>query len=153
MYTSNTWLKILISKWQTSSSDCSDTIHQTVLGTSQIVANMDAILSNFIMKLTILHLTDISFFTSAKWPFSRCCNECSYPLFTAWLWPWFHTGTAIQTYKVLKIVQALTHWGWDKMANIFKCIFFEWIFFTFPIKANWSLFLRVLLTITQHWFR
>ena len=50
-----------------------------------------------------------------------------------------------------------THWGQDKMADIFRTIFsnaFSWMnCFEFPIKFDWSLFLRVQLTITQHWFR
>ena len=45
----------------------------------------------------------------------------------------------------------------NKMAailhTIFRCIFATDIFFFFWLKFHWSLFLRVLFTITQHWFR
>ena len=51
----------------------------------------------------------------------------------------------------------LTHWGRDKMAafsqttlsNAFSCL----KIFEFRLKIYWSLFLRVELTIFQHWFR
>ena len=51
----------------------------------------------------------------------------------------------------------LTHWGWDKMAAISQTTF--WNAFSlmkilvFRIKFDWSLFLRVQLTIIQYWCR
>ena len=51
----------------------------------------------------------------------------------------------------------LTHLYPDKMAAILQAIFsdaFLWMKnFVFWLKFHWSLFLRVRLTITQHWFR
>ena len=51
----------------------------------------------------------------------------------------------------------LTHWGRNKMDAILQTTFwsaFSWIkMFEFWIRFHWSLFLRVLLTIIQHWFR
>ena len=51
----------------------------------------------------------------------------------------------------------LTHWGRDKMADIFQTTFsnaFSWMkMLEFWLKCHWSLFLRVQLTIIQHWFR
>ena len=51
----------------------------------------------------------------------------------------------------------LTHWGRDKMDAISQTTFssaFCWTkMFEFRIKFHWSLFLRVQLTIFQHWFR
>ena len=51
----------------------------------------------------------------------------------------------------------LTHWGQDKMDAILQMIFssaFSWIkMFEFWLKFHWSLFLRVQLTLFQHWFR
>ena len=45
-----------------------------------------------------------------------------------------------------------THWGWDKMAAIFKCI--SWMKIPlFWFKFHWNLFLRLNLTINPHWFR
>ena len=51
----------------------------------------------------------------------------------------------------------LTHWGRDKMAAIFQTIFsnaFSWMkMHELWLRFHWSLFLRVKLTIFQHWFR
>ena len=54
-------------------------------------------------------------------------------------------------------LSALTHWGRDKMAAIFQTTLsnaFSWMkMLKFRLKFNWSLFLRVQLTIVHHWFR
>ena len=51
----------------------------------------------------------------------------------------------------------LTHWGRDKMAAISQTtlsIAFPWMkMLEFRLNFHWSLFLRVQLTIFQHWFR
>ena len=51
----------------------------------------------------------------------------------------------------------LTHWGRDKMATISQTtlsIAFSWMkMLEFRLNFHWSLFLRVQLTIFQHWFR
>ena len=51
----------------------------------------------------------------------------------------------------------LTHWGRDKMAAISQTIHsnaFSWMKrFEFRLSVHWNLFLRVQLTISQHWFR
>ena len=51
----------------------------------------------------------------------------------------------------------LTHLPLDKMAAILRTIFssaFSWMkSLVFLLKFHWSLFLRVQLIITQHWFR
>ena len=51
----------------------------------------------------------------------------------------------------------LTHWGRDKMAAISLTTLsnaFSWMtMLEFRIKFHWSLFIRVQLTISQHWFR
>ena len=53
--------------------------------------------------------------------------------------------------------QWITHWGQDKMAAIFHTTFsdaFTWMkMYEFWLRFHWSLFLRVQLTIFQHWFR
>ena len=53
--------------------------------------------------------------------------------------------------------QPLTHWGWDKMDAISQTTTsnaFSWMkMFEFRLNFHWSLFLRVQLTIFQHWFR
>ena len=52
--------------------------------------------------------------------------------------------------------EGFTHLPWDKMAAIPRKIFanvFSWMkSFLFWLKFYWSLFLRVQLTINQHWF-
>ena len=54
-------------------------------------------------------------------------------------------------------VHMLTHWCWDKMDAISQTTFrstFSWMkMFEIRLKFHWSLFLRVQLTIFQHWFR
>ena len=51
----------------------------------------------------------------------------------------------------------LTHWGRDKMAATFQTTFsnaFSWMkMYEFQLRFHWSLFLRVQLTIFQHWVR
>ena len=51
----------------------------------------------------------------------------------------------------------LTHWGRDKMADIFQTTFsnaFSWMkILEFRLKFHWSLVLIDQLTIFQHWFR
>ena len=51
----------------------------------------------------------------------------------------------------------LTHWGRDKMDAISQTTFsitFSWMkMLEFRLNFHWSLFLRVQLTISQHWFR
>ena len=51
----------------------------------------------------------------------------------------------------------LTHWGRDKMAAVSQTMFsnaFSWMkIYEFWLIFHWSLFLRVQLTIFQHWFR
>ena len=46
----------------------------------------------------------------------------------------------------------LTHWGWVKWPPFSNT--FSWTkMYEFQIRFHWSLFLRVKLTIFQHWFR
>ena len=51
----------------------------------------------------------------------------------------------------------LTHWGREKMDAISQTTFsnaFSWMkMLEYRLKFHWSLFLRVQLTISQHWFR
>ena len=51
----------------------------------------------------------------------------------------------------------LTHWGRDKMAAVSQTTLsnaFSWMKMSeFRLRFHWSLFLRVQLTIFQHWFR
>ena len=53
--------------------------------------------------------------------------------------------------------QFLNHWGRDKMATVSQTTLsnaFSWMkMLEFRLRFHWSLFLRVQLTIIQHWFR
>ena len=53
-------------------------------------------------------------------------------------------------------MQELTHWGRDKMAAFSQTTLsnaFSWMkIIEFRLEIHWSLFLRVLSTIFQHWF-
>ena len=55
------------------------------------------------------------------------------------------------------LYSGLTHWDRDKMDSISQTTFssaFSWMkMFEFRLKFHWSLFLRVQITISQHWFR
>ena len=54
-------------------------------------------------------------------------------------------------------LSVLTHWGREKMADIFQTTFknaFSWVkMLKFRLKCHWSLFLRFQLTTFQHWRR
>ena len=54
-------------------------------------------------------------------------------------------------------LEELTHWGRDKMDAISQTTFsnaFSWMkMFEYRLKFHWNLFLRIQLTIFQHWFR
>ena len=72
--------------------------------------------------------------------------------------PWILTtrpqSSAISGHRWLT---TLTHWGQDEVNNIsqttFSNVFPSMKMFQFRLKFDWSLFLRVQLTIFQHWFR
>ena len=57
----------------------------------------------------------------------------------------------------IHVVLILTHWGWDKMAAFSQTTSlnaFSWMkMYELRLKIHWNLFLRVQLTISQHWFR
>ena len=63
------------------------------------------------------------------------------------------TSAAVSTSQPI----ALTHWGRDKIDAILQTTFsnaISWMkIFEFRLKFHWSLFLKVQLTIFQHWFR
>ena len=75
-----------------------------------------------------------------------------------WLGNAFHmTGPLLGILPVTSFCSLLlTHWGWDKMAVIFQTTFsdaFSWMkIYELWLIFHWALFLRVQLTIFQHWF-
>ena len=96
------------------------------------------------------------------WIWIRQCQYLPPPVFHAWCiqitW-WCQDMEMISNYWpfVRGIHQSLTQWGRDKMHAILQTTFssaFSWMKnFDFQLKFHWSLFLRVQLTIFQHWFR
>ena len=78
-----------------------------------------------------------------------------------WLVTFFNVISSYLVVCALKILlsgfRGLTHSGRDKMVAIFQTTFsnsFSWMkMYQFRSKFHWSLFLRVRLTISQHWFR
>ena len=59
--------------------------------------------------------------------------------------------------RISKLIYFLTHWDRDKMTAISQTILsnsFSWMkILEFRLKFHWSLFLKVQLTIFQHWLR
>ena len=70
---------------------------------------------------------------------------------------WANVGPDLYRQMASLGCNELTHWGRDKMDAISQTTFwsaFSWMkMFEFRLKFHWSLFLRVQLTIFQHWFR
>ena len=68
----------------------------------------------------------------------------------------FGTIDPDNTRRVIWSLMNLTHWGRDKMATISQTILsnaFSWMnILEFRLRFHWNLFLRVQLTIFQHWF-
>ena len=72
-----------------------------------------------------------------------CVKKCSEIVISGQAWVYHET--------------ALTHWRRDKMAAVSQTTLsnaFSWMkMLEFRLRFYWSLFLRVPLTIIQHWFR
>ena len=66
------------------------------------------------------------------------------------------TSNRLRWRELISRILTLTHWGQDKMANIFQTTFsnaFSWMkMYNFSFRFHWRLFLRVQLTKYQHWF-
>ena len=79
-------------------------------------------------------------------------NACNYSISMHW-WK----SNSILTVSFMINQHWLTHWGRDKMDAISQTTFSNacsWMkMFEFRLKFHWSLFSRVQLTISQHWFR
>ena len=72
------------------------------------------------------------------------------------LWHWWVMIYIEVVHSCPNFRDGLTHWGRDKMAAISQTTFsnaFSWMKTNeFRLRFHWSLFLRVQLTIFQHWF-
>ena len=98
----------------------------------------------------------------ARSPLSRRLNwwfNCRFSLLIrthcAWLFSWNWDNQRVTPIAMREY--ALTHWGRDKIHTISQTTFsseFSWMkMHEFRLIFHWSLFLRVPLTIFQHWFR
>ena len=77
--------------------------------------------------------------------------------------PFYRHGTSMSLASVSSRIQArsncwpLTHWGRDKMDAVSQTTVsnaFSWMkMYGFRLKFHWTLFSRVQLTTSQHWFR
>ena len=72
-------------------------------------------------------------------------------------WWWFHPRLRAFHIGAESYLLPLTHWDRDKMAAVSQKTLsnaFSWMkMLEFRLRFHWSLYLRVLLTIIQHWFR
>ena len=70
--------------------------------------------------------------------------------------PWWRHIQNNASFRNLEL-NTLTHWGRDKMdaiSQMTRSNAFSWMkMLEFRLKFHWSFFLRVQLTIIQHWFR
>ena len=82
--------------------------------------------------------------TSRYWAFMLICHSLA-----------VYAGMRIVELGVAPVLGGvcLTHWGRDKMDAISQTTFSNAISWISWLKFHWSLFLRVQLTISQHWFR
>ena len=82
----------------------------------------------------------------------------SISLWSRMAWLEIHKNTHFSVWEFLgsRFIDGLTHWGRDKMAAVSQTLSnaFSWMKISeFRLRFHWSLFLRVQLTIIQHWFR
>ena len=89
------------------------------------------------------------------WPsvVQKALIKCSLKLILVFILPWDY----FCHYHTIQWLCMLTHWGRDKMAAVSQTTpsnAFSWMkMLEFRLIFRWSLFLRVQLTIIQHWFR
>ena len=89
--------------------------------------------------------------SKCRFPSQRASNAGSVSM--SW---WLPENTVWSHYNMVSF-SILTHWGRDKMAAVSQTTLsnaFSWTkMLEFRLRFHWSLFLRVQLTIIQHWFR
>ena len=83
------------------------------------------------------------------------CGPCDEPWHL--LWKCINMCQGLSKTMLSPVGNTLTHWGWDEIDAISQTIFlnaFSWMkMYEFCLKFHWSSFLRLQLTIFQHWFR
>ena len=85
------------------------------------------------------------------YPFSSNKHIHIYMHVTEWIIIYFNDGLL-----AVRTQQTSTHWGRDETATISQTTFsnaFSWMkMYEFRFRIHWSLFLKLKLTIFQHWF-
>ena len=112
--------------------------------------------------------TPVQFWTHERHPIAHldtrivALSDQSWGAYNEWYWrklrqkrtELYHTRGCI---VYLQVSSHLTHRGRDKMATVSQTTLsnaFSWMkMLEFRLRFHWSLFLRVQLTIFQHWFR
>ena len=114
---------------------------------------------------TLFHVMVCCYLETLSWPqtiFTRITNASwrHQGLMNQQKWQWYELFPVIfisQWWNQAPVSIALTHLGRDKTDAISQMIFssaFSWMkMFECRLRFHWRLFLRVLLTIFQHWFR
>ena len=115
--------------------------------------------------LTYQYINTSDFFRIIRWLTHINSRSSQSNLVNSNLWWWWACELAIseplstvETQRTLACSSTyLTHWSRDKMDAISQTTFsnaFSWMkMFEYRLRFHWSLFLRVQLTISKHWFR
>ena len=96
--------------------------------------------------------------TNHQWGLVAFTRRQSHKKCCRYLYLWYKSKiTNWRLQLLLPEATELTHWGRDKMVDIFQTTFsnaFSWMkMHEFRLRFHWSLFLRVQSTIFHHWFR
>ena len=103
--------------------------------------------------LTATNVDSTSIIVWGRW---EAVTERNYSIESSRPWWKLETNPLMKRLGIGFVPEVLTHFPLDKMAAILQTIFsdaFLWMkSFVFWLKVHRSLFLRVQLTISQHWF-
>ena len=134
------WSQVLSREWRCSWNSADRRCSNYIWMIDNLIAYKGA---SYIRDLTVV------LYRVGSW--AEIISRCSAPL-------WGHlNGLPIISKHILWGFSLLAPWGRDKMAAVSQTILsnaFSWMkMLEFWLRFHWSLFLRVQLTIFQHWFR
>ena len=119
-----------------------------LIGRNTLQWNSNQNTERFIAKNAFGNVCEMAAILSRKrWVNEAMCTNLD-RLSYLWYGSMFH--------EICTYCRALTHWGRDKMAVISQTISnaFSWMkMYELRLHFHWNWFLRVQLTIFQHWFR
>ena len=139
--------------------------HQDSIGKGLMWAAFHCTVSNHLSKISVRNYKNIEGYTAhiiVSWPnpkqwqmghtsnlmmMMRSSTGILTIVIKKWV-SWIHNDRMLDNVSLFSaLCIVLTHWGRDKMDAI------SWMkMFEYRLKFHWSLFLRVHLTISQHWF-